>query len=203
MVQDNQTEHYFTKTPTSRLKERKIISVLRGKELTFFTGSGVFSIERIDPGTRLLIEKSRITEGQSILDLGCGYGAVGVALAKAIRKLKVLMADINERAVMLAKKNIKINEVKAKVIQSDIFENIKEKFDVILLNPPQTAGKKICFRMIEESKEHLNKGGSLQLVARHQKGGRSLQAKMEEVFGNVKVIARGSGYRIYYSELLS
>ena len=201
MVWNTKKEHYYTKSPTSKLRERKIYTVLRGNELVFHTGSGVFSPDRIDLGTRLLIEKSIVKRDQKILDFGCGYGALGIALSKAIPDLKTTMSDINERAVMLAKKNIEENKIKAKAIQSDIFENVKGKFDVILLNPPQTAGKKICFRMIEESKNHLNKNGSLQMVARHQKGGKSFQTKMEETFGNVKVIARGSGYRIYYSEL--
>ncbi len=200
MVRNNKAEHYFTKSPTSIIKERKITAILRGKELVLHTGSGVFSPDRIDLGTRLLIEKSLVKKGETVLDFGCGYGAAGVAIAKAVPDVKVMMSDVNERAVMFAKKNVKVNKVKATAVQSDIFENVKGKFDVILLNPPQTAVKKICFRMIEESKEHLNKNGSLQLVARHQKGGKSLQAKMEEVFGNVKVIARGSGYRIYYYE---
>ena len=92
-------------------------------------------------------------------------------------------------------------KVDAKVVQSDAFENIDENFDVILLNPPQTAGKKLCFKMIEEAKEHLKKGGSLQLVARHQKGGKTLQKKMEEVFGNSEVLSRQSGFRVYMSYL--
>ncbi len=199
MVRNNQ-EHYFSRRPASKLKERKIQTFLRKKELIFYTGSSVFSPKKIDLGSKLLIEKSQVKESDAVLDLGCGYGAVGITIAKTFPKTKVIMSDVNERAVMFAKKNIKENKVKAKAIKSDCFDKIQEKFDVILLNPPQTAGKKLCFKMIEEAKKHLNKEGSLQLVARHQKGGKSLQKKMEEVFGNVKAIAKKSGYRIYFSQ---
>lgn len=201
MVRNIKEEHYFTRTPTSKLKEREIIAEARGVKVELITGSGTFSPKKIDTGTKLLIEKAIIKKNQKILDLGCGYGMVGILLGKAEPTLKILMTDINERAVMLAEKNAEKNNVKAEAKQSDIFENISEKFDVILLNPPQTAGKDICFKMIEGSKKYLNEEGSLQIVARHQKGGKTLQAKMEETFGNVEVIGKGSGYRIYYSEL--
>ena len=121
-------------------------------------------------------------------------------MAKVFPKAKIVMSDINERAIFLTQKNIRQNKIQnATAIQSDGFENIKETFDVILLNPPQTAGKEICFKLIRESKDHLNKNGTLQLVARHQKGGKSLSEYMKVVFGNVKEIAKNKGYRIYVS----
>jgi 16S rRNA (guanine1207-N2)-methyltransferase len=199
MVRNFKEEHYFSESPSSELKERSFKAVLKGKEFFFHSGAGIFCPDKIDNGTFLLIEKCIVKNKQRILDLGCGYGAVGVVIAKIFPESEVVMSDINERAVMFAKKNCEINKVKAVVIKSYCFENIKEKFDVILLNPPQTAGKDVCFQMIEESKKFLKKKGSLQLVARSKKGGKSLEAKMKEVFGNVKVIARGSGYKVYFS----
>ena len=134
------------------------------------------------------------------MDLGCGYGIIGLVLLKSNPTLKLTFSDINERAIQLTKKNLKLHNLKAEAIQSDKFENIKEKYNTILLNPPQTAGKELCFKMIEESKEHLLDKGLLQIVARHNKGGKELSKKMKEVFGNVKETAKGSGYRIYVSE---
>ena len=84
------------------------------------------------------------------------------------------------------------------ILLGDGYETVKDKkFDVILLNPPQHAGKDLCFRLIEQAKDHLTGKGSLQIVARHQKGGKPLKRKMGEVFGNVEVIGRGSGYQVY------
>ena len=145
----------------------------------------------------ILAENIVIDKNAKILDIGCGIGILGIAAAKLF-DADVTMSDINKRAVMLAKKNIKLNNVNADIYQGSLYEKIKDNdFDAILSNPPQTAGKELCFRLIEDSKIHLKKGGSLQLVARHNKGGASLGEKMEQVFGNVKVIVKKSGYWVY------
>ena len=194
-------QHYFTKKPTSKLKIDNIKVNFFNKEFKFLTGSGVFSKKKVDLGTQLLIKKSIIKPSWSILDLGCGYGVVGIVLAKLNPELKVVMSDVNSRAVMLAKKNCVLNKVKnIKVMHSDSFNKINEEFNAILLNPPQTAGKKICFQLIDDSKQHLKKGGLLQIVARHNKGGKDLSKHMKKLFGNVKEISKKSGYRIYTSE---
>jgi len=178
-------------------KEKTIGFNLNNIYLKFITSSSVFSKDKVDKGSELLIKESK-SRGK-ILDLGCGYGAVGICLTKVGDK-DVTMSDINERAISLARKNLKLNNAKAKIIKSDLFENIKDKFDTILSNPPQSAGKKICFQLIQDSFVHLNANGSLQLVARHNKGGKDLAKKMQEVFGNIKSIARKSGYHIYCSK---
>jgi 16S rRNA (guanine1207-N2)-methyltransferase len=111
------------------------------------------------------------------------------------------MTDINERAVMISKKNIKLHSLEGiEARKSNVFSAINESFDTILLNPPQTAGKDVCFRMIQESFEHINKNGLLQIVARHNKGGKTLSEKMESVFGNVGTTAIKSGFRVYASK---
>ncbi len=193
-------EHYYSKHQKSALKLKKINAILRGNELEFYTGSGIFSPDRVDPGTKLLIESCIIKPKWKVLDLGCGYGAVGIAIKKQF-PVKVVMTDINKRAVKLALKNIKVNKVDVEVKEGNLFEKIKGKFDTILVNPPQKAGKEICFKIIEESYNYLEKNGLLQLVARHQKGGKSLEKKMKEVFWNVRTIARKSGYRVYISKV--
>ncbi len=190
--------HYYTKQPTSTYKEYTIQARLRGTELTFFTGSGVFSPKRIDLGTQLLANKAIIQKNWSVLDLGCGYGAVGISIAKAI-PIQLTMTDINQRAVRLAKKNAKQHKITATIVHGDAYEAVTQQFDTILLNPPQTAGKQICLALIEKGKKHLKPNGLFQLVARHQKGGKTFEEKLKEVFGNVKTIAKQSGYRIYVS----
>jgi len=133
--------------------------------------------------------------------LGCGYGAIGIAIKKCLPKTEVTMTDINERAVSLAKKNAERNRVGVKVSSGDLYEPIgEEKFDVILVNPPYVAGREFCYKIIEESIKHLNPKGSLQLVARHNKGGAMLEKKMLEVFENVNTLAKKAGYRVYESK---
>lgn len=195
------TEHYYSEKQTSKLRIKKINTNLRGNNLKFYTASGVFSISKIDKGTKLLIEKCIIKPDWGILDLGCGYGAIGISIAKVFPSTSILMIDINKRALKLAKNNIKLNNItNIEVRKSNLYNNIKERFNTIITNPPQTAGKEICFEIIEKAKSHLKKDGLLQLVARHNKGGKELEKKMEEVFGNVKDIAKKGGYRVYVSD---
>jgi len=194
-------EHYFSENQSSELKLSSINARLRGQEIELYISSGVFSVKKVDKGTMLLANKCVINENTRILDLGCGYGPVGISIAREFPSIEVVMTDINNRAVKLARMNKKRYKLKnVSVIQGDIFEKVDGKFDTILLNPPQTAGKDLCFNMIEQSKDYLNKGGTLQIVARHNKGGKTFSEKMNEVFGNVEGIAIKSGYRIYLSK---
>ena len=199
VVWDNEMTHYYSEKQTSPIRERIIKATILGNTLTFHTGSGMFSPDRIDTGTEILIENAQIREKDKVLDFGCGYGAVGIAIAKAYTGVSIVMTDINKRAVALAKKNAEFNGISAKIYNGNLLELIHEQCTAILLNPPQTAGKKICFAMIEQSKEHLVAGGTLQLVARHNKGGNTLSQKMMEVFGNVSVLAKKGGYWVYCS----
>ena len=193
--------HYYSKKQESPLKLNRFSAVLRGNNIEFNSGSGVFCKDKVDKGTMLLIKSAIIEDNWKVLDLGCGYGPVGIAIAKAYPSAKIIMSDVNKRAVMLSKMNIRLNNLKnAHAIQSDRFERITGKFNTILLNPPQSAGKDLCLEMIELSKNYLEKGGLFQMVARHNIGGKELEKRMLEVFGNVQELAKKSGYRIYISE---
>ncbi|MBR9690202.1 class I SAM-dependent methyltransferase [Candidatus Woesearchaeota archaeon] len=192
--------HYYSKKQQGKFTPFPVKIKLKKIQFELYSAPGVFSKKELDKGTKLLIENCVVKDGECILDIGCGYGAIGISLAKIV-DINVLMTDINERAVFLAKKNIKehkLDKVKAK--KSDLYDKIDEKFDSILTNPPQTAGKKVCFEIIEGAKEHLKKGGTFQLVARHQKGGKELEKKMNKVFKNVEQVAKGSGFRVYISK---
>lgn len=192
-------QHYYSEQQKSLLNIKKIKQRINDIYLEFYTASGVFSKQRIDKGTLIFSKNMRISKNSKVLDIGCGIGVLGIAAAK-LYNANVVMSDINKRAVMLAKMNAKLNNVKAEIYQGDLYEPIKDvNFDAILSNPPQTAGKKICFKLIGQSKNHLKDKGSLQLVVRHNKGGRTLSKKMEEVFGNVKVVAKKAGYWVYMS----
>ncbi|MBN1501989.1 class I SAM-dependent methyltransferase [Candidatus Woesearchaeota archaeon] len=193
-------EHYFSEKQSSKLSPSKIQEKIKNIKLEFCTAKGVFSKRRIDLGTRILIENCIIKPNWKILDLGCGIGAIGISIKKLYPETKVTMADINERAVTLAKRNIKLNDVEAiKIIKSDLYKNINQTFDCILSNPPLAAGRAICYGIIELAPKFLNRNGCLQIVARHKKGGAELEKKMIAVFGNAKQIAKKSGYRVYLS----
>lgn len=192
-------EHYYSERQGSPLNIKKMAQKIRNCDFEFYTSSGIFSKKKIDKGTMVLAENMIIKENSKVLDIGCGIGILGIVAAKLLNA-NVMMGDINSRAVSLAKKNSKLNRIKAEVIQGNLYDNISEKgFDVVLSNPPQNAGKEICFKIIEGSLHHLKKGGNLQLVARHNKGGKTLGGKMMEVFGNLEVIAKKSGYWVYMS----
>ncbi len=196
-------EHYFSEEQTSAFRPKLMRVKALGNEFEIYTAGGVFSPKRLDKGTELLIERSVIRPGSRVLDLGCGYGVVGIAIKKKFPSVDVVMSDVNLRAVKLARMNVKLHRLDIKVVQSDGFRGEEldgMEFDNILLNPPQTAGKDVCFRLIGEAYAHLSDIGVLHLVARHQKGGRTLSSRMAEVFGNVSELAKGSGFRVYASE---
>ncbi len=193
--------HYYSEEQTSPLKPGKIKAVLRGESFEFWSGSGVFSKKKIDNGTKILVEKCFVENNWKVLDLGCGYGVVGVVIAKIFPETSVLMVDVNKRALKLSKINLELNNIKnAEIKYSNLYSAVNEKFNTIIVNPPITAGRKLCFRIIEESKEHLEKNGLLQLIAKHRKGGKMLGQKMLETFGNMDEKAKSGGYRLYVSK---
>ena len=190
-------EHYYSEQQKSLFNVKKIKQKIKGQQFDFYTASGIFSKDKIDKGTLALAENMAVDKNSKVLDIGCGIGILGIVAAKLFNA-NVVMSDINKRAVMLAKKNAELNNVKAEIYHGNLYEPITQNdFDIILSNPPQTAGKELCFQLIEQSKNYLKKNGNLQLVARHNKGGKTLSNKMEEVFGNVKVIAKKAGYWVY------
>ena len=194
-------EHYYIKSPRCKKEEFKISEKVLGVKLELISCSGVYSSKKIDKGSIVHLSFAKIGEKDNVLDLGCGYGTVGIIVSKRYPKTKVWMSDINERAVEYAKKNAKINKVKPTVLQSDGFENISKKdFDVILFNPPIQAGLKICYKLIGQSFKHLKKGGTLQVVLRQRGGGQSLLKKMNSVFGNLKFLGRKGIFEVYLSK---
>jgi 16S rRNA (guanine1207-N2)-methyltransferase len=195
-------EHYFSKNPKSKFREEHFKAKLLGNEIDITSASSIFSVKEVDFGSKLLIENAKLPVEGSLLDLGCGYGVVGVAIKKARPDLQVVMSDVNDRATSYAEKNAKKNKTDCIVLKSDLFKNPdldKMQFDTILTNPPFSAGKDLIIDFIKQSKEHLKHGGCLQLVAPHNKGGSSLKKIMEETFGNVDELVKKAGFRVYIS----
>lgn len=188
--------HYYR--PSRRYRGSWLVAdVLRGVSVEFRVSGDVFSADEIDEGTRLLVETARVPEEGVVLDMGCGYGVIGVTLAKAYPRLKVYMVDINPRAVELARLNAKLNGVADRVVvlHGDLYEPVRGmKFDAILSNPPLAAGMRVVERIVREAPEHLKPGGSLQMVLR--KGAERIARLMDEVFGGHEVVARKKGYTV-------
>ncbi|TET72363.1 class I SAM-dependent methyltransferase [Candidatus Bathyarchaeota archaeon] len=195
------SEHYFSERPSSRGRLGLVRCRLRGLEFEFFTSSGVFSYRRIDNGTRLLVESMVLPGEGRVLDVGCGYGPVGIVAAKLAPGLEVWMTDVNERAVALARRNSEWNGVEAVVRQGDLYGPVGDVvFDAVLSNPPISAGmRRVVKPLVEGALDRLVEGGSLQVVVQTNKGGRTLASMMEGCFGGVDVVARGSGYRVLRS----
>jgi 16S rRNA (guanine1207-N2)-methyltransferase len=190
--------HYYSEKQTSPFEFESFSAVISGKSYTFRSASGVFSRKKLDYGTKVLAENMCVKKDDEVLDLGCGIGILGFIAAQKTTE-QVILVDVNKRAVRLARLNTKALS-NVEVLHSNTYAALKGMlFDVILLNPPQTAGKKVCFQMIADAKFHLKEGGSLQLVARHNKGGKTLSEHMEQVFGNLETLVRQGGYRVYRS----
>ncbi len=194
-------EQYFSKRPTSARKRKEVRAVLRDHSFSFRTDAGVFSKDDVDRGSELLLEALEVGPCELILDLGCGYGVLGIVAARISEGGHVILTDVNERAVALVRANLEANRVtNAEVRLGDLYEPVTDlTFDHIVCNPPIRAGRRIVDRIIEEAPAHLHDGGRLWLVARTRQGADSLRTRMAEAFGNVDIVKRGSGFKVLCS----
>ncbi|HEY5586370.1 MAG TPA: methyltransferase [Ruminiclostridium sp.] len=192
------SQHYFTENPESEIKEKSFTENLCGVQLNFTSVSGVFSFEtKLDRASINLI-KNFAPSGSSILDVGCGYGAIGLYIKALFPSQSVTMIDVNNRALAYATKNANSNKLIVEVLNSNLYEAISNQlFDDIVSNPPFAAGKELNRRLINEAYQYLSENGSLWLVAFHNKGGSSLKDIMKNVFGNVTDMDKSGGIRVY------
>lgn len=193
-------EHYYTNQPGADSMEQTFTFDLRGREFRFITDRGVFSKNRIDFGSVLLIETMEIEDGMDVLDVGCGYGPIGMTAASLTPSGRVMMLDINERAVSLANRNLAANGISnAQAIVSDRFSSVppERKFDVILTNPPIRAGKQVVHGIFEDALNFLAPGGSLWVVIQKKQGAPSALIKLQELYSEVREVAKKKGYSIF------
>lgn len=186
-------EYYYTNNPTSEHEERHFTSVFMGRTLAFETDAGVFSKQHIDPGSEILCKSLPELYGR-VLDMGCGWGAMTVMTLARFPALDVTMADVNERALDLAVRNVQKNGMQAKAVLSDGFERVEGEFDAVMTNPPIRAGKAVIYRMFEDAKAHLGEGGRLFLVIRKQQGAPSALKFLKELYAEAETIERDGGY---------
>lgn len=193
------TNMYYEKNPTAAHDIHELRLPLLGTPMVFLTDAGVFSKKMIDYGSRVLLEALRVESGKTLLDVGCGYGPLGLTLGK-IYQLQPTLIDINERAVDLARKNAEKNGVTAHIFQSNLYEEVTGQFDYVISNPPIRAGKAVVHEVIQGAFSHLVVGGTLTIVIQKKQGAPSAKAKMEEVFGNCDIIKKDKGYYILESK---
>ena len=195
--------HYFNSNENLKHRETEIEYVHKFVKFKFITDTGVFSKNGVDYATNILLDNLPVTSGKT-LDLGCGYGCIGIVLSKIYGKnIDVTMSDINERALDLSLKNADKNDAEVKIIKSDGFKNIPGKFDNIILNPPIHAGKPVIYSIYSEASRHLNENGRFYVIIQKKHGALSHKEKLKEIFGeeNCFVLYSKKGFYIFEMRL--
>lgn len=192
-------EQYFTNNPNLKSELRNIVYKYQGLTMSFFSDNGVFSKDKLDFGSTLLLEtvfEKVNKENLNILDVGCGYGFMGISLAK-IMKAQVTMCDVNKRALHLAEKNASENGVidSVKVLESNIYQNITDIYDLIITNPPIRAGKDVVYGILDGARDRLKAKGELWFVIRKDQGAKSTIKHVEENY-DVEVVTKSKGFYI-------
>lgn len=191
-------EHYFTSDPTVKSEERVLEYELKENKFLFISDNGVFSKNHVDSATDLLLKTIYEEAKGDVLDVGCGYGVIGISIAKSSNVKTVSMIDINHRALELANKNAVKNKVseKVKIFESDGFKKISGTFDTIITNPPIRAGKAVIYKMYEDAKTHLKEGGSLYIVINKKHGAPSTITFLNNLFGNCEILDKKAGFNV-------
>ncbi len=187
-------DQYFTREPSS--ESRPVICEFedRGRKYVFETDAGVFSRGEVDQGTEILLKALPDLDGD-ILDLGCGWGVVGTCLKGRNPDARIVMVDVNLRALELSRKNLSRNGASAEVLESDGFEGIRDRtFDAVVTNPPIRAGKEKVYEMLGDAAHSLKSGGQLFVVIRKQQGAESCMRYLKTLFDEVEKIDRSAGY---------
>jgi len=154
-------EQYFTNNPNLKSELRTIIYKHEGETLTFYSDNGVFSKDKLDFGSNLLLDtlfkNINNNDNLNILDVGCGYGPIGLMIAKVSPHHEITMVDVNQRALALSAKNGKLNHIEnVEIKESDGLSKVEDNaFDAILTNPPIRAGKKVVHSILEDSFKKL------------------------------------------------
>lgn len=186
--------HYFTNDETLKSEFRNLIYKYDNYEFNFTSDLGVFSKDRIDFASKILIENyfKYGRENIKVLDVGCGYGLIGVTVTK-IKNCRTTMIDINKRAIHLAEMNAKNNKVDAEIFESNIYENIKELYDCIITNPPIRAGKQVYMKILTEAQKYLKDNGELWFVMNKDHGVKTVMKELESTY-DLQILEKNKGF---------
>jgi len=188
-------DHYYTREPQSESRPVECEYVYRGERLRFVTDAGVFSKGEVDTGTQLLLEALPEQMDGEILDLGCGWGVIGISIAKKWPECRVTMADVNLRALELSQENAKKNRVETECVESDGMAALQGRtFDAVVTNPPIRAGKQVIYQMFADAAKSLKPGGALYLVIRKQQGAESCMKYLKTIYQEVEKLDRSGGF---------
>lgn len=191
---NSMNDHYYTQTPTSEHRYAACTYAYRGEEIRFLTDAGVFSRGEVDFGTDVLLRALPEKMDGRVLDLGCGWGAIGVSVGKRYPACEIVMSDVNERALALAQKNAAANGVQVCALQSDGVDSVPGSFDLILTNPPIRAGKQVIYRIFADCALRLSAQGALYLVIRKQQGAESAVKYCRTIYQAVDVVEKSGGF---------
>lgn len=196
-------EHYFTNNPNLKSELRKLIYNYKDVHFEFFSDNGVFSKNKVDFASKLLVETfldtTRDDRDFKMLDVGCGYGFLGIVISK-ILNVDIELVDVNKRALHLSERNIKLNEVKGRAYESNAYECVKNKYDYIITNPPIRAGKETVLNILKGAKNHLLDNGELWFVISKDQGAKSIKKKLEVLY-NIEIMEKNKGFYVFRAKI--
>ena len=196
-------EHYFTNNENLKSELRKLIYNYEDVSFEFFSDNGVFSKNKVDFASKLLVETfldtTRDDRDFKMLDVGCGYGFLGIVISK-ILNVDIELVDVNKRALHLSERNIKLNEVKGRAYESNAYECVKNKYDYIITNPPIRAGKETVLNILKGAKNHLLDNGELWFVISKDQGAKSIKKELEELY-NIEIMEKNKGFYVFRAKI--